>query len=48
MSLSMVFYALPSGRCNQACLTPELTGREELYQAFNLANERQADSAPVE
>jgi hypothetical protein len=29
-------------------LTPELTGREELYQAFNLANERQADSAPVE
>jgi hypothetical protein len=29
-------------------LTPELTGREELYQAFNLADERQADSAPVE
>jgi hypothetical protein len=29
-------------------LTPELTGRETLYQAFNLANEKQADSAPVE
>jgi hypothetical protein len=29
-------------------LTPELTGREVLYQAFNLANESQADSAPVE
>jgi hypothetical protein len=29
-------------------LTPELTGREGLHQAFNLANEKQADSAPVQ
>jgi hypothetical protein len=29
-------------------LTSELTGREELYQAFNLSHEKQADSAPVE
>jgi hypothetical protein len=29
-------------------LTPELTGREVLYQAFNLADEKQANSAPVE
>jgi hypothetical protein len=29
-------------------ITPELTGREGLYQAFNLADERQANSAPVE
>jgi hypothetical protein len=28
--------------------TPELTGREESNQAFNLADERQAISAPVE
>jgi hypothetical protein len=28
--------------------TPELNGREALYQAFNPANEKQADSAPVE
>jgi hypothetical protein len=32
----------------EACLTPELTGREILYQASKLTNERQADSAPVE
>jgi hypothetical protein len=31
-----------------ADITPELTGREESNQAFNLANERQAHSAPVE
>jgi hypothetical protein len=29
-------------------LTPELTGREELGQAFNLADDIQAISAPVE
>ena len=29
-------------------LTPELTGREGLYQAFNLADGRQAIAAPVE
>jgi len=29
-------------------LTPELTGREEWNQAFNPANEREADFAPVE
>jgi hypothetical protein len=28
--------------------TLELTGREELYQAFKLSDESQADSAPVE
>jgi hypothetical protein len=32
----------------EACLTLELTGRETLNQAFNLANDMQADSAPVE
>jgi hypothetical protein len=29
-------------------LTPELTGREASNQAFNLTDESQADSAPVE
>jgi len=29
-------------------LTPELTGRETLNQAFNLADEKPADSAPVQ
>jgi hypothetical protein len=29
-------------------LTLELTGRERLYQAFNLADESRAISAPVE
>lgn len=29
-------------------LMPELTGRQRLYQAFNLADDKQADSAPVE
>ncbi len=29
-------------------LTPELTGQVTTNQAFSLANEKQADSAPVE
>jgi hypothetical protein len=29
-------------------LTPELTGRDTTNQAFNLADDRQADSAPVQ
>jgi hypothetical protein len=37
------FHQLP--RSN---LTPELTGREESKQAFNLADESRAISAPVE
>jgi hypothetical protein len=28
-------------------LTPELTGELSIYQAFNLADEKQADSSPV-
>jgi hypothetical protein len=32
----------------QKSITPELTGREVSNQAFNLADEKQADSAPVE
>jgi hypothetical protein len=37
---------LASNYCRR--LTLELTGREVLYQAFNLADESRADSAPVE
>jgi hypothetical protein len=39
---------LASCRNNQACLTPELTRREVSRETFNLANDIQADSAPVE
>jgi hypothetical protein len=34
--------------CMQSGPTPELTGRQSPEQAFNLANEKQAISAPVE
>jgi hypothetical protein len=40
--------AAASGLRRQAVLTPELTGREVLREAFNLADDIQADSAPVE
>jgi hypothetical protein len=32
----------------EACLTPELTGRETMNQAFNLADESHTISAPVQ
>jgi hypothetical protein len=42
-----IIYNFKFSRAAQG-LTPELTGREELYQAFKLSDEKQTNSAPVE